>query len=231
MNRVRPKLVAITGGSGSGKSWLAERLQQLLGEDAQRLSLDAFYRDRSHLSPGRRACINYDHPRCIEWTAVAAVLAQLKQGRTVRIPRYDFATHTRLPTEDSFVPRPVVLVEGLWLLRQPAIRRLFDLTMFLDSSEQLRFEWRLGRDTAERARNVQDVKEQFRATVAPMHRRFVDPQKRNADLVLKQPLDLKAVDKLFDHLWRLLASDAIHPRRQSDALRAKARALIRGRDL
>src|SRR5262245_32229390 len=123
-------LVAIVGGSGAGKSWLARKLQTALGSRAVRISLDDFYRDRSHTSPARRANINFDHPRAIDWPAVERAVRDLRSGRTARLPRYDFKTHCRLREENILTPKPVVLIEGLWLLRRPSLRRLFDWRIF-----------------------------------------------------------------------------------------------------
>lgn len=210
MNRVRPKLVAIVGGSGSGKSWLAGKLQQAFGENVSRISLDAFYRDRSHLSPARRSCINYDHPRSIDWASLEETLLSLGRGQPVMLPHYDFATHTRSRMSQRVMPAPIVLVEGLWLLRRPAVRKLFALTIFLDCTGRLRLQRRLTRDAVERGRSENSVRRQFRETVAPMHEKFVDPQKAHADVVLKSPLGEKDGVVLFEQLWPLLSADAIY---------------------
>jgi uridine kinase len=228
---MRPKLIAIAGGSGSGKSWLAERLQALLSGEAQRLSLDAFYLDRSHLPPGRRARINYDHPRCIDWPLVRSALENLKAGRSVRVPRYDFASHSRAAETDVLEPTPVLLVEGLWLLRRNEVRRLFDLSIFLDCPSALRLTWRMARDTIARGRTEESVRGQFRATVAPMHSLYVAPQRRHADLVLRQPLDGESVDELVDRLRATLFADAISTPEKRAAICAKARALMLGEGL
>jgi uridine kinase len=180
-----PVLVAITGGSGSGKSWLAEKLAIALAPNATRLSLDDFYRDQSHLPPGRRARINFDHPRTIDWPAFEKVLSDLQNGRSARIPGYDFATHSRLRRTRVLRPKPLVLVEGLWLLRRPALRRMFDFSIFLHCPDRLRLHRRLKRDLSSRGRSAQSIRRQFQQMVAPMHRRFVAPQAARAQLVFK----------------------------------------------
>ncbi len=179
-----PLLVAIVGGSGAGKSWLAERLETALAGQAARLSLDDFYRDRSHLSPARRARINYDHPRAIDWSALERVLRRVLSGRAARLPCYNFTTHCRGRTTRLLQPKPIILLEGLWLLRRPSLRRLFSLSLFLDCPMPTRLERRLQRDQRSRGRTDASVKQQFRAMVEPMHRRFVAPQARWADVVL-----------------------------------------------
>src|SRR5688572_27454107 len=115
MDEPMPQLIGIAGGSCAGKSWLAARLQEQLGKIAGRLSLDDFYRDRSHLPPGRRARINFDHPRAIDWERVEGVLTELCAGRAASIPRYNYETHGRFAEETILAPAPLVLFEGLWL--------------------------------------------------------------------------------------------------------------------
>ncbi|MDE3083863.1 MAG: uridine kinase, partial [Verrucomicrobiota bacterium] len=132
------RLVAVVGGSGSGKSWLVGRLQKLLGEKACQLSLDNFYRDRSRLPPSRREKINFDAPKAIDWESAERVLRDLRAGHPSRVPRYDFITHSRLSDRELWQPKPLVLVEGLWLFWRTQVRRLFDLKIFLDCAAHLR---------------------------------------------------------------------------------------------
>src|SRR5215472_14508918 len=115
----RPVLVAIVGGSASGKTWLAERLKARLEGRAAHISLDNFYRDRSHLSPGRRARVNFDNPASIDWQTLRRVLSAVLRSRRTSLPGYDFKTHCRTRQQRVFTPKPIVLVEGLWLLRAP----------------------------------------------------------------------------------------------------------------
>jgi uridine kinase len=181
----QPLLVAIVGGSGSGKSWLADKLQSALGRNAIRLSLDDFYRDRSHLSPAQRAKINFDNPAAIDWPAFQRVLDSCLRWRKAQVPCYDFKTHCRLARSQVLKPKPIMLVEGLWLLRSPRIRKHFGFRIFLDSPMHLRLRRRLDRDVANRGRSPKSVEDQFRKTVEPMHRRFVLPQMQWSDVVLK----------------------------------------------
>src|SRR5438093_5669770 len=146
-----PRLVAIVGGSGAGKSWLTDRLQKVFGEKAARLSLDDFYLDRSHLLPSQRARVNYDHPRAIDWPGLEQFLQDCQAGRMCRLPRYDFATHSRSMRRDLWHPKPLVLVEGLWLLLRPASRRMFAFSIFIDCPAWLHLRRRLARDRVERA--------------------------------------------------------------------------------
>src|SRR5215472_3948540 len=180
-----PLLVAIVGGSGAGKTWLAKKLQIALETDAGRLSLDDFYRDLSHVHLARRTKVNFDHPRAIDWPYVEKALEELRAGRSVHLPRYSFKTHSRLPDRGVFTPKPVVLVDGLWLLRRPSLRGVFSLKIFIDCPARTRRRRRLARDLRSRGRTRAGILEQLRKTVQPMHARFVAPQQKWADIVLR----------------------------------------------
>jgi uridine kinase len=194
--RRRPKLIALVGGSGAGKSWLARELQGALTVPATILSLDDFYRDQSRLPLPLRDRVNFDHPKAIDWRLAETVLRACLGGRPVRAPQYSFVTHTRLPESKILTPRPVVLVDGLWLLWRPRLRRLFNLRVFVHCPARLRLRRRLERDVAGRGRDGRSVRRQFQETVAPMHKRFVAPQARWADVVLRQPVGQKEVKRL-----------------------------------
>ncbi|MBU6399067.1 MAG: uridine kinase [Verrucomicrobia bacterium] len=204
-------LIAIVGGSGAGKTWLATELGSFLGQGAARLSLDQFYRDRSHLPPAGRERVNYDHPRAIDWPWFEHVLADCRAGRPTRLPEYDFSTHTRSARLRSWQPKAVVLIDGLWLLRRPRVRRQFDLRVFIDCPARVRLVRRLRRDRANRGRESAGVRHRFRCQVAPLHRRFVAPQARWADLVLKHPLTPTGAARLADRLWELVARRGPRP--------------------
>lgn len=192
----KPRLIAIVGGSGSGKTWLADRLQRAFGKEAGRISLDDFYRDRSHLKPAVRNHINFDHPRAIDWPEFEKVLRHCHQGKAALLPQYDFATHSRKPARRVFKPKSFIVVDGLWLLWRPGVRRHFDCTIFLDCPEKARLQRRLARDCSERGRDVASIKEQFTKTVAPMHERFVAPQKSRAKIIFCKPPTEKDVRRL-----------------------------------
>jgi uridine kinase len=195
-----PVLVAIAGGSGSGKSWLAGQLQQRLGKDAGILSLDDFYLDRSRLTPAQRKRINFDHPRAIDWLAFNHVLREIRLGRPVKIPCYDFATHSRAEEGRTWKPRPLVLVEGLWVLRTRALRAHFSCSIFVDCPEEVRFERRLMRDAAQRGRTEESIQHQFMTMTAPMHNRHVSPQSRRAALAVPSPMRDEELEQLAEHL-------------------------------
>lgn len=205
------RLVAIVGGSGAGKGWLAGRLGLLLGGQAGRLSLDDFYHDRSSISPGRRARLNFDSPDAIDWELARQTFHDCRAGRPARLPRYDFITHSRLPATTACSPRPLVLVEGLSLLVHADVREFFDLKVYLDCPSDLRLQRRLTRDVAERGRSPESVRSQFDGTVAPMHALHVEPQRRWADVILTQPFRREHVRQLSERLWTLLTDTAPLP--------------------
>jgi uridine kinase len=190
---MRPYFVAIVGGSCSGKSWFVGALEKALRGRAACFSLDDFYLDRSHLSAGRRARINFDHPRAIDWPLLNDVVTRLRAGKAAELPRYDFRSHCRLATGRIIKPKPFILVDGLWLLRSPAIRRLFNFSVFIECSRSVRFQRRLLRDRQDRGRTAASIREQFRRTVEPMHCKYVLPQARFAWFRLPEGCGSKAV--------------------------------------
>jgi len=197
-------LIAITGGSGAGKSWLADHLARRLGSVAGRISLDDFYLSRSGTPLRDRAKLNFDHPKAIDWALFQKCIATLRRGETARLPKYSYRIHNRLVTARPVVPRPLFLVEGLWLLRTAALRRLFALSVFVDCAPEKRLARRLKRDLAHRARRRASVIGQFKTQVAPMHDRFVAPQAKHADLVFQSPIRKRDVDLLETHLRLVL---------------------------
>ena len=204
----RTNLIAITGGSGAGKTWLADRLQRALGNAASRLSLDDFYLDRSSLPPAEREKINFDQPDAIDWPLFEEVLRQGRAGCTVPVPRYNFATHSRRPFGEHFTPAPLVLVDGLWLLWEPRVHELFDLKIYLDCPAQLRLARRLARDVAERGRSEDAIRAQFWKNVAPMHDQFIAPQAKWANLMLQAPVgenELRQLIKILNEQFLSVA--------------------------
>lgn len=212
-------MVAIVGGTGAGKGWVASRLHKLLGDRACLLSLDDFYRDRSHLPPARRERVNFDVPRAIDWAGAREVLKACRLGRTAQVPRYDFATHSRMPVRVDFPPKPVVLVEGLWLLCHKSTRQLFALKIYLDCPATVRLNRRRSRDVVERGRTADSVERQF-ATIAPLHARYVEPQKQWADVILSHPFSESDITRLAARLWALLQAGSPSSSPMPEAFRA-----------
>jgi uridine kinase len=220
------QLVAIVGGSGAGKGWLVDRLRALLQGKAAHLQLDDFYRDRSDLPLAARAQLNFDVPQAIDWSFAEAALMACRNGQPTRVPCYDFATHSRIGTGVMWQAAPIVFVEGLWLLRRPELRRLFALKIFLDTPADLRRSRRLERDVEERGYSTPDISRRFTMEVAPMHDRYVEPQKKWADLVVRQPFQPEQLTELAEHLWTLLEESAPYPRWMHETFCAELTALL-----
>lgn len=184
----RVTLVAIAGGSGSGKTWLAAALHRRLGSRAARLSIDDFYRDLSHLPPARRARTNFDSPAAIDWRSFEAALRSIASGGEPDLPRYDFSRHTRAPETRRWRHRAIVIVEGLWPWARTRLREFFVLRLYRSAGTELRLNRRLRRDVRERGRQPADIHRQWEKQVEPMFTRHVAPQRRHAHAVLGERL-------------------------------------------
>lgn len=220
-------LIAIVGGSGACKAWLADRLQLLLGDIAGRISLESFYRDRSHLPPSKRERVNYDDPAAIDWPTFKRVLTAYRAGMAASIPRYDFITHCRLSDHVAGPPKPVTIINGPWLLHRPELRNAYDLSIYLNCSRRWRQQRRIERDVTERGLNPSSVDRQFRETVTRMHERFVEPQKKWADLQLHMPLKQQAILDLAESVWQLLKTGNPLPEWMRATFRAELLNLLK----
>ncbi len=189
----RPFVVALAGGSGTGKTTLTRALIARLGPDrCALLDHDSYYRDLAHLPPDERARTNFDHPDSIENELLAEHLRRLRGGAMVHKPRYDFATHTRRRDTEPVLARPIVLVEGILLLAVAELRPCFDLRVYLDTPPDVRALRRLQRDIVERGRTIESVHRQYLESVRPMHEQFVEPSRRHSDLELRWPAATEA---------------------------------------
>lgn len=188
--------IAVVGGSGSGKTWLADHLGTLTGTAPQRICQDDFYRDLSHLSEEERDGVNFDDPAAIDWETMGAVLDTLHEGKAAELPVYDFSTHTRSSSTHHIEPSELIIIDGLWLLHHSWLREKFSLSIFVDCPENLRLARRLERDVRERGRSEESVLRQFSEHVAPMHDLFVEPQREWADLVLPSPMSAEQEQQL-----------------------------------
>jgi uridine kinase len=202
----KPFLVGVAGGSGSGKTTVAERLAGLIGEpDLALVRLDAYYLDRNLLPFEERAAINYDHPDAFDWPLLLDHVRALQDGLEVRVPVYDFATYERQAERVVVAPARVVVVEGILVLYEPELRERFDLRVFVDTDPDVRFIRRLERDVAERRRSVESVIEQYLHTVRPSHEQFIEPSKRHADVIVPHGgMNAPALDVLLARVRELL---------------------------
>ena len=205
MSTQRPLVVGIAGGTGSGKTTVAHKLAAAMPIGrCITIEHDAYYRDQSHLTPVERARINYDHPASLESDLLAAHLGELRAGRPVDVPIYDFANHTRRVETRKIVPARVIIVEGILVFTEPALREQLDIKIFVDTDSDIRLIRRIRRDLEQRGRTFQSVRDQYYATVRPMHIEHVEPSKRWADLIVPEGGDNKvALDVLLGQLWRM----------------------------
>ena len=184
---VKPIIIGVSGGSGSGKTTVVQRVVDDLGsEQVAVIQHDSYYRDRSAVSPEERAKLNYDHPDALDTSLLVTHLHELRAGRPVEIPVYDFTDHTRFTDTVLIEPRNVVIVEGMLILAEPALRDIMDIRVFVDADPDLRLIRRVERDVSERGRSIQSVLEQYLETVRPMHLEFVEPSRRWAHLVIPE---------------------------------------------
>lgn len=183
---MRPLIIGVAGGSGSGKTSVARAIVEEPGLAAVLIDQDAYYRDLAHLPLEQRASVNFDHPDAFDTALLVAHLAALAEGRTVAKPTYDHATHSRAAATIAVHPADVIVVEGILLFADARLRDAFDIKVFVDVADDVRFIRRLQRDAEERGRSVQGVVEQYLRTVRPMHLEFVEPSKRWADIILPE---------------------------------------------
>jgi uridine kinase len=200
-------VLGVAGGTGSGKTTVVRALLDAVGED--RIALieqDSYYRDIDWRSEAELLRQNFDHPSSIDNDLLVAHLAALKAGHPVEVPIYDFVQHRRTPRTRRVVPHPVVLVEGILIFAEPALRSLLDFKIYVDTDADLRLIRRLGRDMSERGRSVQAVLRQYLETVRPMHLEFVEPSKRWADIIIPEGGENRpALEMVVARIEKLLA--------------------------
>jgi uridine kinase len=178
-------VIGVAGGSGSGKTTVVRRIIESIGDDQVTiLEHDRYYRDRNDLRLEERAALNYDHPDSLETDLLVRHLHELRAGRPVEVPEYDFARYARQSETVTALPRKAIIVEGILIFADAALRGLMDVKVFVDADDDTRFIRRLQRDLAERGRTVPSVIEQYLGTVKPMHLEFVEPSKRYADIII-----------------------------------------------
>ena len=184
---MEPVMIGVAGGTGSGKTTVAQEILRRAG--THQISLiqhDAYYRNLDDLPLAQRAMRNFDHPDALDNDLLISHLQELKVGRPVEIPVYDFTTHTRTADTQHVEAHRVVMVEGILIFADEALRRLMDVKIYVDTDADIRFIRRLERDIAERGRTMDSVIQQYLATVRPMHQEFVEPSKRYADVIIPE---------------------------------------------
>ena len=182
---MRSIFLGIAGGTGSGKTFIVDNLLNIYNSNnINVINLDSYYKDLSHMGHQDRVKQNFDHPDSIDIDLIISHLKQISDGNDVDIPIYDFSNHIRLETTKTISQSNVIIVEGIFALHYMQLRKLYTLNVFIETSEDIRFQRRLSRDTKERGRTISSIKDQFESTVLPMHKKFIGPSKQFADLII-----------------------------------------------
>ena len=204
--RLTPLVIGIAGGSGSGKTTVANMIIQHVGaEKIAYLPHDAYYKDLSNLPEAQRHLINFDHPNSLETSLLIQHVIQLKKGQSIELPIYDFRVHCRTNQTQRIEPKTVIIVEGILIFVEAELRKLFDVKIFVDTDPDIRFIRRLQRDILERGRSTESVIQQYLSTVRPMHLEFVEPSKRYADIIIPEGgLNTVAIDMVVARINALL---------------------------
>ena len=197
MNKTKnkPFVIGVAGGSGSGKSTVTREVLASIGPDMAAVVMqDDYYLDQTHMSPEDRRKTNYDHPDAFDWPLMMQHVQALRRGQAIEMPEYDFALHNRSSKTITVKPAPVIVVEGLFALYDEELRSMMSLKIYVDTASDVRFIRRLQRDISERGRSTENVVQQYLDTVRPMHKQFIEPTKRNADVILPHGANGPAVD-------------------------------------
>lgn len=200
-----PIVFGVAGGTASGKTTMARHILDRVG--AGRIAYlphDAYYRDMSHLPFEERAKMNYDHPDSLETELLVEHIKMLRDGKSVELPIYDFAEYIRTSETKTIEPAPVILVDGILILSEPALREIMDIKVFVDTDADIRILRRIERDTQERGRTLESVIRQYFTTVRPMDQEFVQPSRRHADIIIPgdhpNPVAIEMVLSRFRHI-------------------------------
>ena len=213
-------VIGIAGGSGSGKTTLMRNLTQGLGDDITVLSHDNYYKAHDDMPFEQRSKLNYDHPDAFDTDMMIEHLKLLKQGLPIECPVYDYAIHNRTAETVRVEPKNVIIVEGILIFENKALCDEMDIKIFVDTDADVRLIRRIKRDVAKRGRSLQSVLTQYLETVKPMHEQFVEPSKKNADLVvLEGGRNLVALNMITSQIQRHIdhCSESIPDDDQADA--------------
>lgn len=204
-----PLVIAIAGGSGSGKTTVAQAILDRVGRDRiAYLPHDAYYKDLSNLPHNQRQEVNFDHPNSLESNLLIDHIKTLKKRQPVNLPVYDFKNHTRTTETIRVEPQNVILVEGILIYVEKNLREMFDVKIFVDTDADIRFIRRLQRDITERGRTTDTVVHQYLQTVRPMHLDFVEPSKRYADIIIPEGgFNTVALDMVISHIQELVGNE------------------------
>lgn len=199
-------IIGIAGGSGSGKTTLMKRLIERFGDEITVISHDNYYKAHDHLTMEERAQLNYDEPAAFDTDMLVEHLKLLKQGKVIQCPVYDFSVHNRSSETIDIVPKKVIILEGIMIFADPLLCQELEVKIFVDTDADVRLARRVKRDVRKRGRSLESVLEQYLTTVKPMHDLYVEPSKRNADLVvLEGGKNLVALDMIVDRIQEHLS--------------------------
>lgn len=199
-NKTTPFIIAIAGGTGSGKTHIAKELQKVDPEKVSIVSHDRYYKDRSNIPLEDRKQLNYDEPDSLDNDLFTKHLTYLKGGKSIEMPQYDFSTHTRIGETTHVSPTPVIIIEGILILVDPEVRKLFDLTIFIDVDDDIRLARRLTRDVGQRERTFQESLNQYLISAQPMHDKYVQPGKDYADIIINNNRDYQELEDALETL-------------------------------
>jgi uridine kinase len=197
MNQIsfQPFVIGVAGGSGSGKSTVTQQVLASFGAEMVSVVMqDDYYNDQSDLPPEVRRKQNYDHPQAFDWPLLVQHVQALRNGETIDMPEYDFTIDNRSNRTIPVKPAPVIVIEGLFALYDADLRKMMSLKIFVDTAPDVRFIRRMQRDIAERGRTMESIVNQYMETVRPMHKQFIEPTKRHADVILPHGANGPAVD-------------------------------------
>lgn len=197
-------IIGIAGGSGSGKSTFTNRIKKHFGDDVVVIYHDNYYRRQDGILFEKRVKVNYDHPDSLETDLLVEHLKQLKAGKSIECPVYDYSQHNRSDKVIKIEPRPVILVEGILLLADERIRDLLDIKVYVEADADERILRRIFRDVEERGRDLNGIIEQYLTTVKPMHYLYVEPTRAKADIVINSGKNNVAFDLFVSKIRQLL---------------------------
>lgn len=201
-------VIGIAGGTGSGKTTLINRIKKEFNNDITILSHDFYYKENSHLPFEEREKLNYDHPNSFETPLMVEHIKQLKKGMSIERPVYDFVIHNRRSETETVEPAKVIIVEGILIFENKELLDLFDIKVFIDTDADVRIIRRILRDVRERGRSLDSVINQYLTTVKLMHEEFVEPSKKNADIIIPEGgYNIVALQMLSDRIKALLNAD------------------------
>ena len=205
MNQIKTTIIGIAGGSGSGKTTVGKAILEKIGKDnIAYISHDNYYKDLSNLSESEKEKFNFDHPNSLDTGLLVSDVDKLYNGNIINIPIYDFKTHSRTGKTEQISPHNIILIEGILIYNNVALRNMINTKIYVDTEADERFIRRLKRDYSERGRTINSIIKQYQTTVKPMHQQFVEPTKAYADIIIPSGYNKSAVDMVVSGLENII---------------------------